>query len=89
MDTPDPVVFPASALDQLLAAIWRRGFRLVGPVVKDSPRDATGYGRTEAPRGLPRISCAAHFLDLRLTADRRSLTAESLITDNGSPEKRR
>lgn len=35
MDTPDPVVFPASALDQLLAAIRRHGFRLVGPVVKD------------------------------------------------------
>ncbi len=31
----DPVVFPVSALDQLLAAIRRRGFRLVGPVLKD------------------------------------------------------
>jgi len=29
------VVFPAGALDQLLDAIRRRGFRLVGPVVKD------------------------------------------------------
>lgn len=30
-----PVVFPASALDQLLDAIRRRGFRLVGPVIRD------------------------------------------------------
>jgi len=29
------VVFPASALDELLDAIRRRGFRLIGPVVKD------------------------------------------------------
>ena len=34
-DAAAPVVFPASALDQLLDAIRRRGFRLVGPVVKD------------------------------------------------------
>ncbi len=33
--TRDPVVFPAAALDQLLDAIRRRGFRLVGPVVRD------------------------------------------------------
>ncbi len=31
----DPAVFRASALDQLLGAIARRGFRLVGPVVRD------------------------------------------------------
>jgi ferredoxin len=30
-----PFVFPASALDQLLAALATRGFRVVGPVVKD------------------------------------------------------
>jgi ferredoxin len=32
---PEPVVIAASALDQLLEAIRRRGFRLVGPVIKD------------------------------------------------------
>jgi ferredoxin len=32
---PSPVIFPASALDQLLDAIRRRGFRLVGPVIAD------------------------------------------------------
>lgn len=32
---PGPVVFPSSALDQLLDAIRRRGFRLVGPVIAD------------------------------------------------------
>jgi ferredoxin len=30
-----PVVFQASALDQLLSAVGGRGFRLIGPVVKD------------------------------------------------------
>ncbi len=34
-ETRDPVVFSAGAFDQLLAAIRRRGFRLVGPVVRD------------------------------------------------------
>src|SRR5579859_3810338 len=33
---PGPVVIPSSALDQLLDAIRRRGFRLVGPVIADS-----------------------------------------------------
>jgi ferredoxin len=32
---PGPVVFQVSALDQLLDAIKRRGFRLIGPVVRD------------------------------------------------------
>ncbi len=32
---PEPVVFGAGALGQLLDAIRRRGFRLVGPVLKD------------------------------------------------------
>jgi ferredoxin len=32
---PGPVVFQANALDQLLDAIKRRGFRLIGPVVRD------------------------------------------------------
>jgi len=32
---PGPVVFTASALDQLLDAVKRRGFRLIGPVVRD------------------------------------------------------
>ncbi len=34
-DLPGAVVFRAGALDQLLGAIRRRGFRLVGPVIKD------------------------------------------------------
>jgi sulfhydrogenase subunit beta (sulfur reductase) len=33
--TPGPVVFQAGALDQLLDAVRRRGFRLIGPVVRD------------------------------------------------------
>jgi sulfhydrogenase subunit beta (sulfur reductase) len=33
--TPGQVVFPAAALDEFLDAIRRRGFRLVGPVVRD------------------------------------------------------
>jgi sulfhydrogenase subunit beta (sulfur reductase) len=33
--TPGPVVFPASTLDQLLDAVRRRGFRLIGPVVRN------------------------------------------------------
>jgi ferredoxin len=32
---PGPVVIPSDALDQLLDAIRRRGFRLVGPVIRD------------------------------------------------------
>ncbi len=34
-DQAGPAVFPASALDHMLDAIRRRGFRLVGPVVRD------------------------------------------------------
>jgi ferredoxin len=44
------VVFPASALDQLLDAIRRRGFRLVGPVVKDG---AICYGDIGSAADLP------------------------------------
>jgi sulfhydrogenase subunit beta (sulfur reductase) len=35
-ETVNQLVFPADALDQLLTALAGRGFRLVGPVVRDS-----------------------------------------------------
>lgn len=44
------LVFPAGALDQLLGALRGRGFRLVGPVVKDS---AIGYDDITAAADLP------------------------------------
>lgn len=46
----NPLVFPASALDQLLGALSGRGFRLVGPVVKDG---AIGYDDITSAAGLP------------------------------------
>jgi sulfhydrogenase subunit beta (sulfur reductase) len=48
--THDPVLFPAAALDQLLDAIRRRGFRLVGPVVRDG---AICYDDITAASDLP------------------------------------
>lgn len=45
-----PLVFPASALDQLLGALSGRGFRLVGPVVRDG---AIGYHDIAAAADLP------------------------------------
>jgi sulfhydrogenase subunit beta (sulfur reductase) len=49
-DQDGPFVFPVSALDQLLGAIRRRGFRLVGPVVKDG---AICYDDVSAAADLP------------------------------------
>jgi hypothetical protein len=46
----EPIVFPATVLDQLLDAIRRRGFRLVGPVVKDG---AICYDDIAAAADLP------------------------------------
>jgi sulfhydrogenase subunit beta (sulfur reductase) len=46
----NPLVFPASALDQLLGALAGRGFRLVGPVVADG---AIVYGDITAAADLP------------------------------------
>src|ERR1700751_3748514 len=45
-----PVVFPADALDQLLDAIRRRGFRLVGPVIRDG---AICYDDIDSAADLP------------------------------------
>jgi sulfhydrogenase subunit beta (sulfur reductase) len=47
---PGPVVFQSSALDQLFDAIRRRGFRLVGPVVRDG---AICYDDLGAAKDLP------------------------------------
>ena len=47
---PGPVVFPSDALDQLLDAIRRSGFRLVGPVVRDG---AICYGDIGSAADLP------------------------------------
>jgi ferredoxin len=45
-----PLVFPASALDQLLSALSGRGFRLIGPVVQDG---AIGYDDIASAADLP------------------------------------
>ena len=45
-----PLIFQASALDQLLDAIRRRGFRLVGPLVQDG---AICYGDIASAEDLP------------------------------------
>ena len=54
-ETVDPrrlqLVFPASALDQLLDAVKRRGFRMIGPVVRDG---AICYGDIASASDLPR-----------------------------------
>ena len=46
-----PVVFQAAALDQLLDAVKRRGFRLIGPVVRDG---AICYDDIASAADLPR-----------------------------------
>jgi ferredoxin len=50
MELRPTAVFPASALDELLDAIRRRGFRLVGPVVQDG---AICYGDITSAADLP------------------------------------
>ena len=59
---PDPVVFPADALDQLLAAIRRRGFRLVGPVVRDGAICYDDIGSAaDLPAGWTDVQDAASY----------------------------
>jgi len=49
---PGPVVFQSDALDQLLDAIRRRGFRLVGPVIRDGAICYDDLGSaTDLPEG--------------------------------------
>ena len=50
MESRPTAVFPASALDEMLDAIRRRGFRLVGPVVQDG---AICYGDITSAADLP------------------------------------
>jgi len=47
---PEPVVFAATVFDQLLDAIRRRGFRLVGPVLRDG---AICYDDIDSTADLP------------------------------------
>jgi ferredoxin len=47
---PEPVVFAANVFDQLLDAIRRRGFRLVGPVLRDG---AICYDDIDSTADLP------------------------------------
>ncbi len=46
----DQVIFPASAVDKLLDAVRLRGFRPVGPVVRDG---AICYGDIASAADLP------------------------------------
>jgi len=59
---PGPVVFESNALDQLLDAIKRRGFRLVGPMIRDG---AICYddlsSADDLPEGWTDEQDAAHY----------------------------
>jgi len=59
---PGPVVFESNALDQLLDAIKRRGFRLVGPMIRDGAicyDDLSSAG--DLPEGWTDEQDAAHY----------------------------
>ncbi len=59
---PDPVVISSSALDQLLDAIRRRGFRLVGPVVRDGAICYDDIGSAaDLPAGWTDVQDAASY----------------------------
>jgi ferredoxin len=60
--TPGPVVFESNALDQLLDAIKRRGFRLVGPMIRDGAICYDDLSSAEdLPEGWTDEQDAAHY----------------------------
>jgi ferredoxin len=59
---PGPVVFESNSLDQLLDAIKRRGFRLVGPMVRDGAICYDDLSSAEdLPQGWTDEQDAAHY----------------------------
>ena len=59
---PGPVVFESIALDQLLDAIKRRGFRLVGPMIRDGAICYDDLSSAEdLPEGWTDEQDAAHY----------------------------
>ena len=61
-DLPGPVVFESSAFDQLLDAIKRRGFHVVGPMIRDGAICYDDLGSaSDLPEGWTDEQEAAHY----------------------------